>query len=97
MSVLAHEAPHLLVSDIGMPVTDGYALLRRVRALEGDRGTIPAIAVTAYARREDKLAAEQAGFQAHLTKPVDAGELQGMVERLLRREATTTATEPARS
>jgi signal transduction histidine kinase/ActR/RegA family two-component response regulator len=87
MNVLAREAPHLLVSDIGMPGTDGYALLRQIRALENGRASIPAIAVTAYVRSEDKVLAARAGFQAHLSKPVDPVELQGTVERLARRSA----------
>jgi len=87
MSVLTREAPHLLVSDIGMPGTDGYALLRQIRALGNSRAIIPAIAVTAYVRSEDKALAARAGFQAHLSKPVDPVELQGTVERLARRSA----------
>jgi signal transduction histidine kinase/ActR/RegA family two-component response regulator len=84
MLALASEAPHLMVSDIGMPGTDGYALVRKVRALGDARAGIPAIAVTAYVRNEDKDLCARAGFQAHLCKPVDPMELQCTVERLAR-------------
>ncbi|MEJ0099541.1 MAG: ATP-binding protein [Pseudomonadota bacterium] len=84
MAVLALQSPHVIVSDIGMPGTDGYALLRQIRALNDARADIPAVAVTAYVRREDQVQAARAGFQAHLSKPVDAGELQSTVERVAR-------------
>jgi PAS domain S-box-containing protein len=70
----------VLVSDIGMPGEDGYSLIRRVRALGRDRGgDIPAIALTAYARVEDKVRAITAGFQMHVAKPARAVELVAMV------------------
>jgi signal transduction histidine kinase/ActR/RegA family two-component response regulator len=84
MLLLASDPPDLLVSDIGMPGTDGYAMLRRIRSLRDARAAIPAVAVTAYVRREDQVRAADAGFQAHLGKPVDPGELQVTVERLAR-------------
>lgn len=64
--------PDLLVSDLGMPEMDGYALIRKIRA-EGR--SFNAIAVTAYAREEDRNAALEAGFQAHVTKPIEPTEL----------------------
>lgn len=70
------ERPDVLVSDIGMPETDGYELLKRVRALGRTRGgKIPAIALTAFARSEDRTRALQAGFQVHVSKPVEPSEL----------------------
>ncbi len=70
----------VLVSDIGMPAEDGYSLIRRVRALGKDQGGgIPAIALTAYARVEDRVRAVSAGFQMHVAKPVEAVELVAMV------------------
>lgn len=64
--------PDVLVSDIGMPEIDGYTLLRQVRCLSADRGgKIPAIALSAYAREEDYQRALAAGFQMHLSKPID--------------------------
>lgn len=66
----------LLVSDIGMPHEDGYTLLRRLRSLPPDQGgQLPALALTAYARAEDRQAAYDAGFQAHLAKPVEPAQL----------------------
>lgn len=60
---------HVLVSDIGLPGTDGYALLDTVRGLPNELGTIPAIAVTAYASAADAQRALTRGFAAHITKP----------------------------
>ncbi len=67
-------SPDVLISDIGMPDEDGYELIRRVRLL-GERGRIPAVALTAYSRLEDRTRALMAGYQAHLAKPVDIDEL----------------------
>ena len=76
-------APHVLVSDIEMPGEDGYALIRRVRALEAERGgRIPAAALTAYARSEDRMRALSAGFQVHVPKPVEPAELIAVVASL---------------
>ncbi len=69
-------SPNLLIADIGMPDEDGYALLRKVRALESDRGgTVPALALTAYARVEDRVKVLGAGFQMHVAKPIEPAEL----------------------
>ncbi|MEW6252975.1 MAG: PAS domain S-box protein, partial [Planctomycetota bacterium] len=77
---------NVLVSDISMPGEDGYSLIRRIRALEdGRRSAIPAIALTAFIRPEDRRRAFEAGFEAHMTKPVDAAELCALVGRLARR------------
>jgi CheY-like chemotaxis protein len=76
MKILAAERPDILLSDIGMPVADGYELLRRVRALKPDQGgRIPAIALTAFARTEDRTRALRAGFMLHVPKPVEPREL----------------------
>jgi PAS domain S-box-containing protein len=73
----------VLVSDIGMPGEDGYAFLRRVRALgPGHGGDLAAIALTAYARAEDRVRAIRAGFQMHVAKPVEPVELLTMVASL---------------
>jgi signal transduction histidine kinase/ActR/RegA family two-component response regulator len=75
--------PDVLVSDIGMPDEDGYSLIRKLRQLEAQRGgRLPAIALTAYARNDDRQQALLAGFQMHLTKPVDAVELVAVVTSL---------------
>jgi PAS domain S-box-containing protein len=76
---------HLLVSDIGMPVQDGYALIRKVRESDAQRSRpLPAIALTAYGSVDDRVRLFSAGFQAHLTKPVDAAELLALVASLAR-------------
>ncbi len=68
--------PQLIVSDIGMPVQDGYEFMRRVRALPGERGgTTPSMALTAFARSEDRQRALMAGYQMHMAKPVEPAEL----------------------
>jgi len=79
--------PDVLISDIGMPGEDGYSLLKRVRALPPDRGGhVPAIALTAYARAEDRVRAVLAGFQAHIPKPVEPAEFVEVIAHLAGRE-----------
>jgi signal transduction histidine kinase/CheY-like chemotaxis protein len=77
------RSPDVLVSDIGMPDEDGYSLIRKLRQLEAQRGgKLPAIALTAYAGNDDRRQALLAGFQMHLTKPVDATKLVALVATL---------------
>ncbi len=74
--LLKSYKPDVLVSDIGMPGEDGYTLIKRVRALEPEfGGQIPAIALTAYTRMEDRLQALAAGFQIHASKPIEPADL----------------------
>ena len=76
LDAIREERPDLLISDIGMPVEDGYVLVRRLRAMEEGLGRrLPAIALTAYASDEDTRRAFTAGFDAHLSKPVDPARL----------------------
>ncbi len=75
LQVLASRRPQLLVSDIGLPEQDGYDLIRQVRALDSSLAAIPAIALTAFAREQDRRRVLEAGYQAHLTKPVNASQL----------------------
>lgn len=76
LELIGTQPPHLLVSDIGMPDVDGYQLIRQVRALAPDKGgTVPALALTAFARTEDRDRALQAGFDAHQSKPLDPPRL----------------------
>ena len=78
--ILEKDRPHVLVSDIGMPDVDGFELLRRVRALGRARGgSLPAIALTAFARSEDRTRALRAGFLVHVSKPVEPSELVATV------------------
>jgi CheY-like chemotaxis protein len=72
----------ILVSDIGMPEEDGYTLIRKVRDLSSTSGRIPAVALTAYARAEDRTRALLAGFQLHIPKPVNPSELAAVVANL---------------
>ncbi|WP_437878827.1 ATP-binding protein [Sorangium sp. So ce513] len=83
LRALVEFRPDILVSDLGMPHEDGFALMHKVRALPPDEGSaIPAIAITAYARREDRQRALAAGFQVYLTKPIDAAALSEAVSSL---------------
>jgi CheY-like chemotaxis protein/two-component sensor histidine kinase len=76
--------PDVLVSDIGMPGEDGYDLIRKVRRLEASRGRhIPAIALTAYAAAEDRRRALEAGYEAHVAKPVPATAVAPLIVSLL--------------
>ena len=73
---IREEIPDLLVSDLGMPDVDGFELLAQVRALAPEKGgNVPAVALTAFARSEDRLRALEAGFRAHISKPVEPSEL----------------------
>jgi CheY-like chemotaxis protein len=76
LTEIERRRPLVLVSDIGMPNEDGYALIGKLRALGPERGgDIPAVALTAYARSEDRMRALASGFQMHVPKPIEAGEL----------------------
>jgi PAS domain S-box-containing protein len=75
--------PDVMIADIGMPVEDGYGLIRRVRLLPPQKGgQTPALALTAYARTEDRVRALSEGYQVHLAKPVDRFELAAVVASL---------------
>jgi CheY-like chemotaxis protein len=75
--------PQLLVSDIGMPLEDGYSFIRRVRALGADAGgLVPSIALTAFTSDSDRAQAMRAGFTLHMGKPVEALELVCAVKTL---------------
>jgi signal transduction histidine kinase len=83
LAAFDRAAPDVLVSDIGIPVEDGYSLIRKVRSRDASHGgNVPAAALTAYARPEDRLRALEAGFQTHLAKPLDPAELVATVARL---------------
>ena len=83
LEALEELHPDVLISDIGMPGEDGYALMRKIREIEAERGgRIPAVALTGYARVEDYKEALAAGFQLHVAKPVRAAELIAVVASL---------------
>ena len=80
---LADSGADVLISDIGLPDLDGYELLQRVRQAEGTSSGIPAIALTAYARAEDRARAFRSGYQAHLAKPIEAADLVAAISRIV--------------
>jgi PAS domain S-box-containing protein len=83
LKILSDLKPDILVSDIGMPGMDGYALLRQIRSWQPEAGgEIPAVALTAYAGEIDKMQALAVGFQTHLTKPVEPENLVTVVAKL---------------
>ncbi|MBD2094302.1 PAS domain-containing protein [Trichocoleus sp. FACHB-591] len=96
------QKPDVLVSDIGMPSEDGYTLIRQVRALAPEQGgRIPAIALTAYARTEDRIKALASGFQSHVPKPVEPVEfitvLASLIDRFQSLKQQLPAEAPAMS
>ena len=82
LNALAEGEFDVLISDIGMPKIDGYELIRRIRKHEGKDKRIPAVALTAYARVQDRMQAIMAGFSTHVAKPVEANELVTVVASL---------------
>jgi PAS domain S-box-containing protein len=85
LKVLNTSAPDVLISDIGMPGTDGYQLMRAIRAREPGGRRLAALALTAFARADDRKRAMLAGYQAHISKPFDIGEFVLLVAGLLDR------------
>jgi CheY-like chemotaxis protein len=84
LEMIAASPPDALVADIGMPDEDGYSLMRKIRRLPSSRGgTVPALALTAYARPEDRVRALNAGFQQFVAKPVEPDELAAVVAELI--------------
>ena len=90
LEALEQHKPDILISDLGMPDEDGYSLITKIRALPSERGGhIPAAALTAYARAEDRMRVLRSGFQFHLPKPVDSAELVTVVASLAGRAYKT--------
>ena len=87
MTLMESFRPDIMVSDVGMPDQDGYDLIRRVRARVAAK-TLPAVALTAFARSEDRRRALLAGFQTHVSKPVEPAELVAVVASLVERTGT---------
>ena len=84
-AAFAAAPPDVLVSDIGMPGDNGYSFIASIRALSADEGgKVPAVALTAYARSEDRTKALSAGFSSHVAKPVEAEELVAVIASLAR-------------
>jgi CheY-like chemotaxis protein len=85
LQTLEVERPDALVSDLGLPEEDGYALIRQIRQNEAEHGGfLPAVALTGYARAEDRARVLAAGFQAHLAKPVEPVELTAVIATMTR-------------
>jgi CheY-like chemotaxis protein len=82
LEAVRRRRPDVLLSDIGMPERDGHDFIRAVRALGDEYRQIPAVALTAFARPDDRRLAMLAGFQVHLAKPADAAELCAVVASL---------------
>ena len=83
---LTLERPDAMVSDIGLPDEDGYELIRQIRRFEAEHGGfLPAVALTGYARAEDRARILAAGFQAHVPKPVDPVELTAAIATVTHR------------
>lgn len=87
-TALFSHRPDIIISDIGMPGEDGYALIRSIRHMSGPAAHTPAIALTGYGGLDDRCRAREAGFDAHLTKPADLGVLLSHVTSLMGRSAT---------
>lgn len=85
LALVQADPPDVIVSDIGMPERDGYEFIRDVRTLASTKGgSIPAIAITAFARSQDRTRAMIAGFQAHVAKPIESAELVAAIRSLAR-------------
>jgi signal transduction histidine kinase/ActR/RegA family two-component response regulator len=85
LELLRHEHVHVLLADVAMPEEDGYSLIRKLRASSAsEAASIPAVALTAFAREEDRQQALQAGFQVHLAKPIDVRSLVETIASLRR-------------
>jgi len=89
LSILSEWNPDVIVSDIEMPDEDGYELIRKVRRLEANSGgrKVPAVALTAYGRVEDRVRALSAGYQIHIAKPAEPNELALVIASLTARRA----------
>jgi two-component system CheB/CheR fusion protein len=87
LSAVRSATFNIILSDIGMPEIDGYELIRRLRQLPHLKN-VPAIALSGYASERDRDTALNAGFDAHLAKPVDPADLTTLIEELLHGDVT---------
>jgi CheY-like chemotaxis protein len=88
LEAVSQWKPDVLMSDIGMPNEDGYALIQKVRRLKAEcGGSVPAAALTAYAREEDRARSLREGFQIHVSKPVEPAELVAVVSGLIKQSS----------
>jgi CheY-like chemotaxis protein len=95
LQALAQDVPDVMVTDLGMPTMDGFGLIEAIRAsADGAIRGLPAAALTAYARSEDRTRALRSGFQMHLAKPIDPAELVAAVSALARRRSPSPTALP---
>jgi diguanylate cyclase len=94
LALLEHELPDVIVSDVGMPEVDGFELMRRIRR-RAATATIPAIALTAFTRQDDRAKALQAGFTDYLAKPVEPAALAAAIRRAVARGGEEAAAREA--
>ncbi len=91
LEIVETDRPDVLIADLGMPQMDGFELIRQLRASDDVAvRDIPAAALTAYARSEDRAKSLQHGFEMHLAKPIDPAELVSAVQSLARRRHIPT-------
>jgi CheY-like chemotaxis protein len=83
LELFGTQRPDVLVSDLAMPGEDGFSLLRKLRAVHGKGGNVPAVALSAYTRSEDRTRALLAGFRAHVPKPIEPAELVAVLASLM--------------
>lgn len=100
MAILAalspEQYPDVLVSDLSMPEEDGYSLIRQIRQLAPEQGgRVPAIALTAFGRMEDRVRVLGAGFQSHVIKPVEAEELVAVIASLVNQQSKQREFKPS--
>jgi PAS domain S-box-containing protein len=93
LDLLSEAHPHVLVSDLGMPMQDGYDLIQAIRSAGHDANDLPAVALTAFAHNEHRRRALLAGFQVHIVKPVDPHDLIAAIAGLAGRTGARTETE----
>jgi CheY-like chemotaxis protein len=85
LRAVAAEVPDVILSDLGMPDEDGYSFIRKLRALPSNEGgQVPAIALTAFVRTEDRIRALESGFQLHFSKPIDPLQLVVAITNIAR-------------
>jgi CheY-like chemotaxis protein len=96
LRLILAECPDVIVSDIGMPEKDGLEMMRELRAQSAHNAKTPAIALTAFARSEDRTRAMLAGYQVHLSKPVQPQELLAAVANLAGRTGAEAGQGPPR-
>jgi CheY-like chemotaxis protein len=94
LRMMAQSHPDIVLLDIGMPVLDGFAVIRKIRE-NPSLATLPVLAVTAYAMRGDRENVMNAGFDGYLSKPINTRALGNEIERLLRRPEDRAASPPS--